>query len=128
MANFHRRGGGWGFISIKRFYICNFRHRPLTGKSCIPLPKELVAKKALTYMENKDDQCFKWAVTEALNSVERDDKRRIKDLKREFEGLKWDGIKFSVSWKDIDIFKRNNATAVNVHGYDQDVHACRFST
>ena len=55
--------------------INSFRYVPLRGRSYIPLPKELAVKKAIINMKNPDDQCFKWAVTRALNPVNRNAER-----------------------------------------------------
>ena len=46
-------------------------YSPLRGSSYIELPKELAVKKAIINMKNEDDQCFKWAVTRALNPVDK---------------------------------------------------------
>ena len=43
----------------------------LGGSSYIPLPKFLAAKKAIVNLKNEDDECFKWAITRALNPVEK---------------------------------------------------------
>jgi len=43
-------------------------------------------------MENKDDQCFKWSITRALNPVERDTERITKILKVQSKKLNWVGI------------------------------------
>ena len=45
-------------------------YAPLGGSSCIPLSKILAAHKAIIYLKNENDECFKWAITRALNSVE----------------------------------------------------------
>ena len=44
---------------------------PLGGSSYIPLSKFLAAKKAIINLKNEDDECFKWAITRALNPVEK---------------------------------------------------------
>ena len=43
----------------------------LGGSSYIPLFKFLAAKKAIINLKNDDDECFKWAITRALNPVEK---------------------------------------------------------
>ena len=43
----------------------------LGGSSYIPLSKFLAAKKAIINLKNEDDECFKWAITQALNPVEK---------------------------------------------------------
>ena len=47
------------------------KYVPLGGSSYIKLPKFLAAKKAIINLKNADDECFKWAITRALNPVEK---------------------------------------------------------
>ena len=69
---------------------------------------------------NEDDQCFKWAVTRALNPVNRNAERIDKNLRKQAEKqLKWDGIEFPVSLKDIGKFEKSNDLSVNVFGYEK---------
>ena len=46
------------------------KYVPLGGSSYIPLPRFLAAKKAIINFKNEEDECFKWAITRALNPVE----------------------------------------------------------
>jgi hypothetical protein len=99
MANFQQRGSNWRFKSVVKLEINTFVYRPLKGSSYIPLPKELAAKKAIINMKNKDNECFKWCVTRALNPVEEHPERITKELKKQAEQLNWSGIEFPVSLK-----------------------------
>ncbi len=73
-------------------------------------------------MKNDDDQCFKWAVTRALNPVNRDSERITKKLKDQAEKYDWGGITFPTKVKDIHIWEKNNENKIkiNVFGYDED--------
>ena len=42
-------------------------------------------------MQNKDKQCFKWAVTRALNAMDKNPQRVTKELRKQSEELNWDG-------------------------------------
>ena len=67
-------------------------------------------------LQNKDEQCFKWAVIAALHHEEiKKDNQRIPRL-RPYESLyNWEGFQFAVSKKKIDKFEKNNPDiAVNV--------------
>ena len=77
-----------------RLDITLSRLRPLRGSSHIPLPKRILKKKALINMENDDEECFKWAVTRALNPVEKNPQCVTKELRKQSEELNWDGIEF----------------------------------
>ena len=71
MANFQKLGSNWRFKSVVKLDINTVEYKPLKGSSYIPLPKVLANKKAIINMQNKDDQCFKWCVTRAMNPVEK---------------------------------------------------------
>ena len=82
-------------------------------------------------MENNDDQCFKWAVTRALHSVDRDAERISKILRKQAEDYNWEGLEFPVKIKDIHVFETNNRINVNVFSYDDGtgkVYTLRIST
>ena len=51
------------------------KYTTLGGSSYIPLPGFLAAKKAIINLKNEDDECFKWAITRALNAVEKNSER-----------------------------------------------------
>ena len=51
------------------------KYVPVGGSSYIPLPKFLAAKKTIIHLKNEDDECFKWAITRALNSVDKNSER-----------------------------------------------------
>ena len=89
----------------------------LGGSSYIPLPKFIAAKKAIINLKNEGDECFKWAITRALNSVQKTE--RISKKRREkSEVLNWDGLKFPVNLSDINKFENHNTSiSVNVFYY-----------
>ena len=96
------------------------------------LPKWLKSKKAVINPQNKDEECFKWAIIEALHHEE------IKHLPEEISLLRsyenqynWKGLEFPVSIKKIDKFEKNNpGRAVNVlfsKKKSQDIYIARRS-
>ena len=69
-------------------------------------------------MKNTDNQCFKWAVTRALNSTGIHDEQIDTNLRKKAEELNCSGIDFPVSWWGIKKFERQNKTiSVNVYGW-----------
>ena len=80
------------------------KYEPLGGSSYIPLPGFLAAKKAIINLRNEDDECFKWAITRALNPVEKNFERIDRKLRETSETLNWEGLKFSVNLSDINKF------------------------
>ena len=120
LAKFQRNGSGWSLHSVEDLEIFITKYKPLNGKSHKPLPKVIANKKAIINMENDDDQCFKWAVTRALNPIKRDAERVTKILEIQAEKYNWDGIESSMKLKDIHWFEQNNNINVNVFSYDDE--------
>lgn len=83
-----------------------------------------------------DDQCFKWAVTRALNPVKREENKNpdriTKILKSQAEKLDWSGLNFTVKpcGRDIAIFQMSCGININILSYDDDenkVYTLRLS-
>jgi len=81
MTTFEMCCSNWQFRSVVSLEIKIIAHRPLRGNSYIPLPKKVTAKKAIINLKYEDDQCFKWAVTRALNPVDVQEERIDKTAK-----------------------------------------------
>ena len=81
LAKFQRQGSNWRFRSVfLSLDIHTVKYEPLGGSSYIPLPAFIAAKKAIINLKNEDDECFKWAITRALNPVEKYSERIDKKL------------------------------------------------
>ena len=71
LAKFQRQGCNWRFHSVLSLDLHTAKYVPLGGSSNIPISKFLAAKKAIINLKNDDDECFNWAITWALNPVEK---------------------------------------------------------
>ena len=120
LAKYQKEGSGWQLYSVKGLDISVVRFNPLSGSRYSKLPPLIAKKKAVINMKNDDDQCFKWAVTRALNPTDNHPERVTKELRDQAEKLNWDGITFPMKVKDIPIWEKNNNKLVNVFGYDED--------
>ena len=119
--NYNKLGSNCVLSKILRMDINFIDYVPISGGSYIKLPTDLKNKKAIINMENDDDQCFKWAVTRALNLKNRDNERIDEDLIKKSEELNWVGIEFPVKLKKIDKFEKNNPDiSINVFGYEDE--------
>ena len=110
------RESGFALDKITQLYI-NFHRLALTrGGSYIELLEWLKSKKAVINSQNKDEECFKWAVIAALHHEEiKKDHQRISRLRPYEKQYNWEGLEFPVSIKKIDKFEKNNpGRAVNV--------------
>ena len=120
LANYQKLGSGWRLHSIEMLEIFITRFTPLERKSYKLFPLPVANKKAAINMENNDDQCFKWAVTRALNPVKRNAGRIDMNLKTQAEKYNWDDIEFPTKLKDIHKFENNNGINVNVFSFDEE--------
>ena len=128
LAAYQMQGSNWLFDSIIALEVHTVKYEPLRGSSYIKLPDVLAKKKAIINMKNKDDECFKWCVTRALNPVTRDGERITKILRKQSEKLDWSGITFPLELKNIDRFEKQNETiSVNVYGYEGRVYPLKIS-
>jgi len=129
LATFQNKGSGWIFRRVVALDISLDKYIPLRGKSYIALPLKLQKKNAVINMENKDSQCFKWAITVSIFTPVRDRERISKVLKKNAETLDWSGLEFPVALDMIKIFEKNNKKyAVNVYGWNESVYPLRIST
>jgi len=88
MAAFQMRGSNWRFRMVIKLDINTVVYQPLRGNSYIPLPDKLAKKEAIINMKNKDNECFKWCITRALNPVKDHAERIDKNLCKQSENIK----------------------------------------
>ena len=113
-------GSGWVFLAVEKIVLHTAKWDPLNAGSYIDLPAYLKNKKAIINMKNQDNECFKWCVLRALNPKNTNPDRIDKDLKSKQDTLNMEGIKYPVSFRDIDRFESQNPTiSVTVLGYDE---------
>ena len=123
---------GFTLDKIMHLYI-NFHRLVLTrGSSYNELPKWMKSKKAVINSQNKDEECFKWAVIAALHHKEiKKNHQRISRLRPYENQYNWEGLEFPVSIKKIDKFEKNNpGIAVNVlfsNKKNQNIYTARRS-
>ena len=115
--------------SVIKFELHTVRYNPLRGETYIPLPKELVDKKAIINVQNKDKKCFLWSVLRALNPKDDHAVRVDKKLKTKENTLNMEGLEYPVSLKDLNKFEKQNPTiSITVLGYEgKNVYPLRNS-
>ena len=123
---------GFTLDKIMHLYI-NFHRLVLTrGSSYNELPEWMKSKKAVINSQNKDEECFKWAVIAALHHEEiKKDHQRMSRLRPYEKQYNWKGLEFPVSVKKIDKFEKNNpGIAVYVlfsNNKNQNIYTARRS-
>ena len=80
VAKFLILGSNWRLCSVLSLDLHTVKYEPLGGSYYIPLPGYLAAKKAIINLKKEDDECFKWAITRALNAVENHPERIVRNL------------------------------------------------
>ena len=107
---------GFKLDKIMHLYI-NFHRLALTwGSSYNELQEWIESEKAVINSQNKDEECFKWAVIAALHHKEiKNRPGRISLLEPYENQCNWERLEFTISIKKIDKFEKNNPDmAVNV--------------
>ena len=128
LAKFQRQGVNWRFRSVLSLDLHTVKYEPLGGSSYIPLPAFLAAKKAIINLKIEDKECFKWSITRALNSVQKNSERIDIKLREKSEVLNWEGLKFIVNLSDINKFEKHNSSiSVNVFSYENMIYPLRIS-
>ena len=128
LANFQQRGSNWRFVRIENLEIHFIDYSPIRGSTWLPLPKDLRDKKAILNMKNKDQECFKYAMTRALNPVEKDGERISRALILQSENFCWKGISFPMQLSEIGKFeKQNPGISINIFGWEKEVFPLRIS-
>ena len=96
VSNYRRKGSGWYFIGVIRLEIHTVEYKPLKGSSYIKLPDNILTKKAIINIKNKDNKCFMWSILRYLHPNEKNNHpERISDLKQYATSLNFKSIDFS---------------------------------
>jgi len=113
------RGSGWVVDEILEAIINVAQYQPLNGGSFMPLPEKLKNKKAIINIQNRDNQCLRWAIRAALFTP-RGDRRRPSSYPTN-DGLNFEGIDFPTPVSQISRLERQNPNlAINVFGWDKE--------
>ena len=97
------------------------RYKPLRGGTYLPLPAKLAKKKAIINVQNRDNECLKWALRAALfppkdgKNPQRPSKYPVND------GINYKGIVFPTPFDQIKKLEAHNANlAINVFGWEDN--------
>ena len=99
-------GSGWVVDEILEAIKNVAQYQPLNGGSYMPLPEKLKSKKAIINIQNRDNQCLRWAIRAALFTP-RGDIRRTSSYPTN-DGLNFEGIDFPTPVSQIDRLERQN--------------------
>ena len=114
-------GSGWEVEKIELVDVNIARFQPLRGGIYLPIPKKLKNKKAIMNVQNKDNECLKWAVRSAMFPPPEGKNPNRPSSYPVNDGIDWSGIVFPTPVKQIDRLEaQNKGLAINVFGWEND--------
>ena len=87
------------------------------------IPETLWFKKVVANMESYNEESFRWAVTRALNPVDKNPQWVGMALSRQANQYNWDGLSFPTPLSQIETFERNNDVLVNVFRWNESTNS-----
>ena len=103
---------------ILEAFINVAQYQPLRGGSYMVLPTKLKNEKAILNIQNRDNECLRWAIRAALFQP-RGDMKRTSSYPTE-DGLNFTGIDFPTPVSQIDRLERQNPNlAINLFGWEK---------
>ena len=96
-----RNGSNFVFESVKILYYHIYKINLKRGKSYIKSPEWILNKRATINPKNKDNKCFQYAITAALNHQKIENHpERISNIKPFIDQYNWKDIDFPAGIKD----------------------------
>ena len=111
-----RNGSNFVFESVDLLSYHIHKTSLKIGNSYIKSSEWLINKRATINPKNKDDKCFQYSITVALNHQKIESHpERISNIRPHIDQYNWEGIEFPAGIKDWKKFERNNKTiALNI--------------
>ena len=108
-----REGSGFAFKSVDLLSYHVHKTSLKRRQSYIKSPKWIINKRATINPKNRDNKCFQYSTTVALNyeNIE-NHPERISNIKAFIDQYNREGIEFHAGIKDWKKFERNNKTIV----------------
>ena len=111
-----RNGSNFVFESVDLLSYHIHKTNLKRGKSYIKSPEWILNKRATINPKNKDNKCFQYSITVALNHQNIENHpERISNIKPFIDKYNWKGIDFPAGIKDWKKFEENNKeVALNI--------------
>ena len=111
-----RNGSNFVFESVNLLSYHIHKTSLKRGKSYIKSPEWILNKRATINPKNKDNKCFQYSITVALNHQNIENHpERISNIKPFIDKYNWKGIDFPAGIKDWKKFEENNKeVALNI--------------
>ena len=110
---FLRRGSGWRLETIDYLHIYSGQYVPIPGKSYVPTPKSIAAKKAVINIQNEDVNCFEYSMIASRYYHDIDRNKNLvtrPSTYNDYLGKTFDfqGCTIPMKLDDISRFEKNN--------------------
>ena len=111
-----RSGSNFVFESVDLLAVNIHKTNLKRGKSYIKSPEWILNKRATINPKNKDNKCFQYSITAALNHQNIENHpERISNIKPFIDKYNWKGIDFPAGIKDWKNSEENNkAVSINI--------------
>ena len=97
------------------------RYQPLRGGTYLDLPQKLKSKKAIINIQNRDNECLKWALRAALYPAPNGKNPNRPSSYPVNDGINYEAIDFPTPVKQIDKLEpQNRNLAINVFGWENN--------
>jgi len=117
IENFMDQSSQWIFQRIIGLTVHIIKYKPIVGSSYFDLSADLNATKSLINVQNKDQECFKWAVLSALHPVDKD-ANRLSKYNAYKDELQFGDIPFPMTVDRVEEFETMNEISVHVFEYN----------
>lgn len=118
MTEHAAKQSGWTVYSVNDLEIRINKYTPLAGHRFIPLPKQIALREAVINVQNKDNECFKYAVlAKYLHGSNLRRESKYKNLKHPYD---FSSVTFPTALTDIPVFEKRNKMSINVFSLDKN--------
>ena len=114
LEEFQDRDSGWTLRAVLNILVNINKHNPLRAGCDIPLPRDVVLKKAVVNVKSGDNACFLWSVVASLYPAATN-VSRISSYPHYSEVLRTDDMTVPVTLDQLAKFERFNDVSVNVY-------------
>ncbi|KAG8176182.1 hypothetical protein JTE90_019632 [Oedothorax gibbosus] len=110
-----KNGLDWYFDSVINLQVHSAKYNPLNASSYIPLPSEIIVKKAVLNIQNNDEKCFMWCLIAHKMQIRKEENPQRVSHYISHEGeIQMGKVQYPVSIKDIATIERLNNLRINV--------------
>ncbi|XP_065196385.1 uncharacterized protein LOC135827878 [Sycon ciliatum] len=120
-----QNGSNWTVSRVRQLDVSTAKYTPLRGGAAA-IPPKLEKKKAIINIKNNDDRCLMWALLSALHPVEQNAEHASK-YTQYVEDLRFDGVMFPATLRDVSKVEIQNGLAINVFGYEGNLYPLYLS-